>query len=227
MGCFGGAAEELVRELDDFPDPLFSNLIEELSNLVPPSQRNWKKLLANSITKALQVFPKLLIIHGRSSDRKEMHKLFKMAKAKFPNLPKPIIIGEKADGAPALPDLFESWATRVDAAIALITPDDIGTSVVHPNGKPKFAVDLLNLSQRARENVWVEVGWFWGHLGTDRIMILSRGTDIKVPSDLQSLVYHSYENSPTECVKEVFTFIESMRKRGTTSLKKGRPRRKR
>ena len=49
---------------------------------------------------------------------------------------------------------------------------------------------------RTDDHVWVEVGWFWGRLGRDRVLLLVRG-DVEMPSDLLGIEHGTYKTSPT------------------------------
>jgi predicted nucleotide-binding protein len=85
-----------------------------------------------------------------------------------------------------LPEKWENLASDVDAAIAIATPDEKGGQRTEPPS---------DYRPRARQNVWLEVGWFWGRLGRDKIMLLRKG-NVDLPSDLQGLEYHSYREAP-------------------------------
>jgi len=61
-------------------------------------------------------------------------------------------------------------------AIALLTPDDL----------------LESGSLRARQNVILEIGYFIGKLGRERVRLLVRG-DIEIPSDLHGILYTRYD----------------------------------
>ena len=68
----------------------------------------------------------------------------------------------------------------------MLTPDDIGTS--------KDETD--NPKPRARQNVVLELGYFWGRLGRGRVCVLHKG-GVELPSDMQGLLYVPM-NSPDE-----------------------------
>lgn len=72
----------------------------------------------------------------------------------------------------------------VEYAIALITPDDIGSSIN----------DLDNTRQRARQNVIFEFGYFLGKLGRHKVVGLIKG-DIEVPSDYSGVLYIPIDES--------------------------------
>ena len=62
--------------------------------------------------------------------------------------------------------------------MVLLTPDDIGYQAGHDDqGNP-----------RARQNVVLELGYFVGHLGRDKVCALHKG-DVELPSDLHGVVY--------------------------------------
>lgn len=62
----------------------------------------------------------------------------------------------------------------------LLTPDDIGGA---KDGSP---------SPRARQNVILELGYFIGRLGRERVCALRRG-DAEIPSDYLGVVYHELD----------------------------------
>jgi predicted nucleotide-binding protein len=70
-------------------------------------------------------------------------------------------------------------------AVALMTPDDIGSL----KGSNRRA-----MKSRARQNVIYEIGYFTGCLGRDRVCILQAG-EIEVPSDLQGTIIISLDNT--------------------------------
>jgi predicted nucleotide-binding protein len=103
----------------------------------------------------------------------------------------------------ALPDKFERIAKRCDGAIALATPDDF----VSPAEGGEARSRML---PRARQNVWLEVGWFWGRLGRNRFLLLCQ-KEIDIPSDLGGVEYYTYTSDPTQVSDEVRAFIDDLR----------------
>ena len=55
--------------------------------------------------------------------------------------------------------------------------------------------DPSSAKPRARQNVVVELGYFVGSLGRDRVMALKRGNDLEVPSDFNGVVYTQYDDA--------------------------------
>src|SRR5439155_23935195 len=81
-----------------------------------------------------------------------------------------------------IPSAFEEMASASDAAIVLATPDDVGQL----KGSP-------TTSDRARQNVWVELGWFWARLGRTRTLLVVKG-DVDIPSDYRGVLYETFED---------------------------------
>ena len=72
-----------------------------------------------------------------------------------------------------------------------------------------YSAAELKFSPRARENVWVEVGWFWGRLGRERVFLWLKD-EIKLPSDLQGA---AWTPAPTAKIakKSVIAFVKFLR----------------
>jgi hypothetical protein len=198
IGSFGGAGKRLINLFqmsrgqwgDSVPDD------DELGRLHNP----WN---ADLLRGALEVLggaagPRLLIIHGRSDDRFRLKNYLQNRL----DLPEPIIMGEQSTSGDTLPEKFERLARRVEGAIALVTPDDVG-------GLADSATSVSSLQERARENVWLEVGWFWGRLGRARFRLLVRGQP-SIPSDLSGLEYSRYESDPNERGDDLRAFVDRL-----------------
>jgi len=88
----------------------------------------------------------------------------------------PIILHEQANSGNTIIEKFEA-NSNVGFAIVLLTDDD--------EGKSKTEIDLKN---RARQNVVLELGYFIGKLGRKRVLPLySEG--VELPSDIHGLLY--------------------------------------
>ncbi len=85
------------------------------------------------------------------------------------------------------------------AAIVIATPDDFGG-----------AADDRTKVMRARQNVWVELGFFWARLGKNRLLVLVKGKT-EIPSDLQGLLFFNF-NEPSETSSEIFRFVDNLGK---------------
>ena len=89
----------------------------------------------------------------------------------------PVILHEKANKGRTIIEKFEHHAD-VGFAVVLLTPDDIGGL------KDKKS----DLKPRARQNVILEMGFFLGKLGRQRVCPLVKG-DVETPSDYDGVVY--------------------------------------
>ena len=93
------------------------------------------------------------------------------------------ILHEQANRGQTIPEKFEEHASEAGFAIILLTPDDVGAS--------KDERD--NLKPRARQNVVLELGYFWGRLGRERVCVLYK-EEVELPSDMQGILYVPMDN---------------------------------
>jgi predicted nucleotide-binding protein len=68
------------------------------------------------------------------------------------------MIIETSSGA-TMPEKFEETARKVKGAVVLLTPDDVLVAKSDAKGGP-----------RARQNVILEIGWCWAHMGRTRFL---------------------------------------------------------
>lgn len=95
----------------------------------------------------------------------------------------PIILHEQANAGKTIIEKFETHSD-VGFAIILMTDDDFG--------KAKSETD--NLNSRARQNVILEMGYFIGRLGRERVCpLFMKG--VELPSDLYGLLYIEIDSS--------------------------------
>lgn len=90
-----------------------------------------------------------------------------------------IILHERANRGRTVIEKVEAHGD-VGFAVVLLTPDDVGG--------PKNG----DLQPRARQNVLLELGYFVGRLGRDRVCALKRG-DLEIPSDFGGVVYEPFD----------------------------------
>jgi predicted nucleotide-binding protein len=81
----------------------------------------------------------------------------------------------------------------------------INHALNHWNGLRCFSA----VAPRARENVWVEVGWFWGYRGRSKLPLLTKGA-VTIPSDLGNVEHYPY-NDLSECEQWITRFIAKLR----------------
>ena len=94
----------------------------------------------------------------------------------------PIILHEQANSGKTIIEKFEQHS-NVGFAIVLLTDDDIGKAKIEEN-----------LNPRARQNVILELGYFIGKLGRNKVCPLYvKG--VELPSDLYGLLYLEVDKS--------------------------------
>jgi predicted nucleotide-binding protein len=195
IGPFGGAAEQLGKfflQVHDLQMPGWTKTPRstELSQL----HARWSENVIKVATTIATAKPALMIVHGRSADKDQLIALLAAI-----NQPPQMMIMENDENAVAslLPEKFERLAVQADGVIIVATPDDVG----------ELREQAESLRQRARQNVWLEFGWFWHQLGRKRILLLVRGRP-EIPSDLAGIEYVRYEKSPEEKKEAIYRFIE-------------------
>lgn len=131
-----------------------------------------KKLTSTKNTK------KVFLVHGHDNELKETVARF-LAKIGL----EPIILHEQVNGGLTIIEKFER-NSDVQFAIVLMTPDDVGNSKDNSN----------NLNFRARQNVILELGYFLGKLGREKVCALIK-SKVERPSDYDGVVYISLDGS--------------------------------
>ena len=89
-----------------------------------------------------------------------------------------IILHEQPNKGQTIIEKFESNAANVGFAVVLLTPDDVGGPKESPG----------DVKARARQNVILELGYFCGVLGRNKVCVLYK-EDVEIPSDYLGVVY--------------------------------------
>ena len=117
---------------------------------------------------------KVFVVHGHDEGAREIVARFLM-NAEFT----PIILHEQANqGRTVIEKIVEHG--DVGFAVVLLTPDDMGAAKGQTN------------QARARQNVLLELGYFIGRLGRERVCALKKG-DLELPSDFGGVVYEAMD----------------------------------
>jgi predicted nucleotide-binding protein len=116
---------------------------------------------------------KVFVVHGKDNDAKETTARF-LEKLGL----QPIILHEQPNGGRTIIEKFEVYSGDVAFAVVLLTPDDVAYIAENPS----------ELKSRARQNVILELGYFMGKLGRNRVCALYKGA-IDLPSDYQGVIY--------------------------------------
>lgn len=183
--------------------------------------------------KKLEVLNKdVFIVHG--TDHEPVKELAAILKKLGLN---PIVLHEKPSKGRTVVEKLESYS-NVGYAFVILTPDDLGSSTndarkvfseATGKGMDKLTADdvkalfesdethaalaiiqLFNcIKQRARQNVVMEFGYFWGLIGRHRVCCLYKG-DVELPSDMSGIVYVPFKQSINEIRDKVITELEAV-----------------
>lgn len=98
----------------------------------------------------------------------------------------PIILHEKSNQGNTVIEKFMTHS-NVGFAIVLLSADDMGYSLKDGNKQAR---------KRARQNVILELGFFIGKLGRNRVIALVESMEeFELPSDLNGVIYIPYDNN--------------------------------
>jgi hypothetical protein len=129
----------------------------------------------------------VFIVHGHNLERRDELRDFLRDNLHL----QPIILEEQDDRGKTIIEKFEYYAPSCSFAFVLMTPDDKAVIETRPGSQ-----------WRARQNVIMELGWFIGYLGRDRVVILSQG-EIEIPSDIHGVVDIRFEKTIREVTEKI------------------------
>lgn len=121
--------------------------------------------------------PEVFLVHGHNEGIKQTVARY-IEKLDL----RPIILHEQPNEGRTIIEKFEKYST-VSYAVILLTPDDVGASIDEKD----------NLKFRARQNVILELGFFLGRLGRERVCALYT-RDVEIPSDYKGVLYISLDD---------------------------------
>jgi predicted nucleotide-binding protein len=135
-------------------------------------------ILAKNNNEAIKQGKKIFIIHGHDEAMKQTvaRTLEKLGLT-------PVILHEQPNIGRTIIEKFTVYSD-VSFAIALLSPDDVAHSTTANPKQAKF---------RARQNVILELGFFLGKLGRNRVVVLFHQSDnFEMPSDYSGVLFVPY-----------------------------------
>jgi len=120
---------------------------------------------------------KVFIVHGHDEGPRETLARFLEQQGL-----EAVILHEQASRGMTIPEKLAQYG-NVGFAVVLLTPDDLGRSKASADERP-----------RARQNVILELGYFVGRLGREKVCGLLKG-DIDIPTDYVGTVYIDWDDA--------------------------------
>lgn len=130
---------------------------------------------------------RVFVVHGRDEAmRDKVVNLLYKAKCT------PIVLSEQVNAGQTIVEKIEKYG-EVEFAVVLLSPDDEG------------ALAGEQLQPRARQNVLLELGYFFGRLKRNKLAILMKG-HVEFPSDFAGVVWYLLDDGgawKTSLAKEI------------------------
>lgn len=162
---------------------LISGIQKMTKSVIVPFGRDFKTFVEQSAP-TMPVSPftainlnKVFVVHGRDNGTKETVARFLEQQGL-----QPIILHEQPSRGMTIPEKLIA-NSDVGFAVVLLTPDDLGRAKTDSEEKP-----------RARQNVMLELGYFVGRLGRDKVCALLKDS-VELPSDYVGVVYVGWDDA--------------------------------
>lgn len=182
-------AKKIIQAMEALPElamnsPCFSEPQSEvLAQAIADSARTGSKYRQTLPT---QTPDSIFIVHGHDLDLRDQVEAY-LQSLKI----EAIVLSELDGGNQSLFQKFLTFSEKVEFAVVLLTADDYGAS--------RRQYDAPNVGERAlqfraRQNVILELGFFYGYLGWENVFILYKPPsevfpNFEVPSDLGGILF--------------------------------------
>ena len=138
--------------------------------------------------------PRIFVVHGHENEMK-LSVARTLEKLGF----EPIILHEQPDKGRTVIEKFLDYSD-VGFAVVCLSPDDMAYAKGSPPGKAR---------PRARQNVVLELGFFLGKLGRDRVVALHKEVEgFETPSDYAGVLFKPYDDAGHWCLELVKELAE-------------------
>ncbi len=155
---------------------LVNTMIEDVSLTIEPDDITANKIVAKTIDINLE---KIFLVHGHSEEMKQSAARTIEKLGLYP-----IILHEQPNKGRTIIQKFIDHS-NVGFAVVLMSADDYGYSKSESPKSAKF---------RARQNVILELGFFLGKLGSERVLALFEPTDnFDLPSDYDGVLFIPFD----------------------------------
>lgn len=156
---------------------LLESMLDEIEEYWPDDSLRQPNSEAQEIPEQL-VSNRVFVVHGRDGGSRNTVARFLETLGL-----KPVILQEQPNEGRTIIQKFEDHS-GVGFAVVLCTPDDVGA----------LSSEKDKLRPRPRQNVILELGFFWGRLGRKKVCALLEG-EMDMPSDYGGVLYIPLDNS--------------------------------
>jgi len=143
----------------------------------------------------------IFIVHGR--DDKPKLELARMLEKLGFNV---IILSEQPDKGRTIIEKLEQETIDIGYVFVILTPEDVIADLQIPPPPPPFPP--FDFRYRARQNVILELGYFVGKIGRNRVCCLYKG-DVELPSDIHGVLFKKFNVSVEECYKAILDELKA------------------
>lgn len=164
-----GGSKKIARDIQNLTSQLIIPFVRDYKEYVESSGSTETRL-------QLPTSKKIFIVHGHDGEARETVARF-VSNIGFD----PVILHEQANLGRTVIEKVEA-NSEVGFAVVLLTPDDLGRSAKASENEP-----------RARQNVLLELGYFIGKLGRNKVCALRRG-EVSIPSDFAGVVWQEMDS---------------------------------
>jgi len=178
--------DDAIQILSDFSEAelIIDNLLKNIGNWTEEKIKVRKQFEFSQQRK--QLSSKIFIVYGHDGDALESAK-----KLCIELQLEPVLLPERESKGQTIIEKFERLSKECGFALILLTPDDKGKS------KSKKI-----LHDRARQNVILELGYFYGSFGRERVLVAYK-EGVELPSDMHGIIYSKFHSDVNE-IKEDF-----------------------
>lgn len=136
--------------------------------------------------------PSIFVVHGHDIESRELV----CSELKSIGI-EPVVLSQQLGQSQSLLQKFFKISERANFAVVVMSADDYGASLVQYD-EPGVADRALRF--RARQNVLLELGFFYGRLGWENVFVLQRRPrkvfpDFEHPSDLAGVVFDEIDDA--------------------------------